>query len=125
MYNVDISTSITLLHITHKFFNLELGHCFSCLRKDCQPLKMPNISTIIPCRVKLGKWELLVKLEVTSLINGNLVLLQIYAVDLNQIHVNLKLDRCIFTEVEKNMIFRGAYEKSNHIHLHTRKRTKL
>ena len=70
---------------------------------------LPNIST----RVKFGKRELLVNGNFTSLVNGNPILLQIYALDFIQTHVNLEFDTCIFTGVEKYIIFDRDYERYN------------
>ena len=55
-------------------------------------------------RVKFGKWELLVNGNFTSLVNGNPILLRIYALDFIQTNVNLEFDTCIFTGVEKYII---------------------
>ena len=65
------------------------------------------------CRVKFGKRELLVNGNFTSLVNGNPILLQIYALDFIQTHVNLELDTCIFTGGEKYIIFDTDYERYN------------
>ena len=64
-------------------------------------------------RVKFGKRELLVNGNFTSLVNGNPILLQIYALDFIQTHVNLEFDTCIFTGVEKYISFDRDYERYN------------
>ena len=66
-----------------------------------------------PSRVKFAKRELLVNGNFTSLVNGNPILLQIYALDFIQTHVNLEFDTCIFTGVEKYIIFDSDYERYN------------
>ena len=40
-------------------------------------------------------------------------MLDIYALDFIQIHVNLEFDACIFTGVEKYIIFDRDYERYN------------
>ena len=62
------------------------------------------MSSFVPSRVKFGKRELLVNGNFTSLVNGNPILLQIYAFDFIQTHVNLEFETCIFTGVEKYII---------------------
>ena len=55
-------------------------------------------------RVKFAKRELLVNGNFTSLVNGNPILLQIYADDFIETHANLEFDRSILTGVEKYII---------------------
>ena len=64
-------------------------------------------------RVKFGKQELLVNGNFTCLVNGNPILLQMYALDFIQTHVNLEFDTCIFSGVEKYTIFDRDYERYN------------
>ena len=64
-------------------------------------------------RVKFGKRELLVNGNFTSLVNGNPILLQIYALDFIQTHVKLVFNSFIFTGVEKYIIFERDYERYN------------
>ena len=59
-----------------------------------------NHAEITLSRVKFGKRELLVNRNFTSLVNGNPILLQIYALDFIQTYVNIEFDSCIFTGVE-------------------------
>ena len=82
------------------------------------PMQSPELiskstKNIIKCRVKFGKRELLVNGNFTSLVNGNPILLQIYALDFIQTHVNLEFDTCIFTGVEKYIIFDRDYKRYN------------
>ena len=72
-----------------------------------------KVSSLLQYRVKFGKRELLVNGNFTSLVNGNPILLQIYALDFIQTHGNLEFDTCIFTGVEKYIIFDRDYESYN------------
>ena len=83
-----------------------------CL-KQVKLIEHPQKSILLVCRVKFGKRELLVNGNFTSLVNGNPILLQIYALDFIQTHVNLEFDTCIFTGVEKYIIFDRDYERYN------------
>ena len=47
------------------------------------------------------------------MVNGNPILLQIYALDFIQTPVNFELDTSIFTGVEKYIIFDRDYERYN------------
>jgi hypothetical protein len=71
------------------------------------------ITSQIVIRVKFGKRVFLVNGNFTSLVNGNSILLQIYAVYFIQTHVNLEFDTGIFTGVEKYIIFHRDYERYN------------
>ena len=67
----------------------------------------------LTCRVKFGKRELLVNGNFTSLVNGNPILFQIYGLDFIQTNVNLEFDTCIFSGVEKYIIFDRDYDRFN------------